>query len=322
MFDIVALGELLIDFTPAGRTAAGQPLYEQNPGGAPPNVLAAVSKLGREGAFIGMVGRDPFGYFLRDTLVKNNLDVTGLRYSDTVGTTLAFVHLQPDGERSFNFYRKPGADLMLRPEDVDYELIKQAKIFHFGSLSMTGEPARSATLAAVGCAKSNGVTVSYDPNYRPSLWKSSREAQAMIRAGLPFADILKVSQEELELITGSADLGEGAAFFREQGIAVVMITLGAEGCFYCYPGGTGRLPAYRVKAVDTTGAGDAFLGGVLYWLSRLTLAEIATLSRADFETIIDFAGATGALTTTKTGAIPALPDIGAVRECMKNITKY
>jgi fructokinase len=314
MFDVVALGELLIDFTPAGNTKEGLPLFEQNPGGAPANVLVALSKLGRKCAFLGMVGNDQFGTFLRDTLVGHNLDVTGLRFSATVGTTLAFVHLLANGERSFSFYRNPGADMMLRPEDLDYDLIKNAKVFHFGSISMTDEPSRNATLAAVKFAKEKGLLVSFDPNYRPLLWKSQSAAQDAIRSGMAFADLLKISQEELELITGCADVAEGAALLREQGIGVVLVTLGAAGCFYCYPGGTGHLDTYQLKTVDTTGAGDAFLGGILYWVSKLSKQEMLTLSVPEFERIVDFANATGALTTTKKGAIPALPDLALVTE--------
>jgi fructokinase len=312
MFDVVALGELLIDFTPAGQTAAGLPLFEQNPGGAPANVLVALSKLGRKCAFMGMVGNDQFGVFLRDTLVSHHVDVTGLKFSATVGTTLAFVHLLADGERSFSFYRNPGADMMLRPEDLDDHLIKNAKVFHFGSISMTDEPSRSATLAAVKVAKENGLLVSFDPNYRPLLWKSQSAAQTAIRAGLAFADLLKVSQEELKLITGSADVAKGTAFLREQGTGIVLVTLGSAGCFYSYPGGTGHLDTYQLKTVDTTGAGDAFLGGILYWASRLSKQELLTLSVPEFERIVDFANAMGALTTTKKGAIPALPDLALV----------
>ena len=169
MFDVVALGELLIDFTPAGFSTAGNVRFERNPGGAPANVLAALAKFGQKTAFIGMVGQDQFGLFLRDVLVQNGIDVSGLRFSSEVNTTLAFVHLDSTGDRSFSFYRNPGADMLLSDKDVDYEIISKSRVFHFGSLSMTHEPVRSATLAAVQFAKNHGLTISYDPNFRPSL---------------------------------------------------------------------------------------------------------------------------------------------------------
>lgn len=314
MFDLVALGELLIDFTPAGTSPAGKPLFEQNPGGAPANVLAAVVKLGKQGAFMGMVGNDQFGVFLRDTLRVNGIETRGLKSSNTVNTTLAFVHLAPDGDRSFSFYRKPGADMMISIDELDFELIREAKIFHFGSISLTDEPARGATYAAAKFAKENGSLISYDPNYRPLLWPDQAAAVAMMKSGLPYADIVKVSGEELELLTGTSDIAQGAALLFETGISVVLVTLGADGCYYKYAGGEGHISGYTVQAVDTTGAGDAFLGGVLYWLSGLTLAEIQSIRPDKFQQIIRFANAAGALTTTKKGAIPALPALEAVRQ--------
>jgi fructokinase len=313
MFDVVALGELLIDFTPAGISEGGNLRFEENPGGAPANVLASLAKLGKKCAFIGMVGNDRFGKFLKDALQQNGVAVTGIKISKTVNTTLAFVHLEPDGDRSFSFYRNPGADMMLTSKDIDYELIKQARIFHFGSISMTDEPSRSATLIAARIAKANGLIVSYDPNYRPSLWTGKEQAIAMMKTGLELADIVKVSEEELELLTGTADLSKGSAILYEMGNCVVLVTLGSKGCFYRYPGGIGQLPTYEVNTIDTTGAGDAFLGGILYWFSCLTLTEIQKLNQNEFQDIIRFANATGALTTTKKGAIPALPCLEEVK---------
>ncbi len=317
MLDGVALGELLIDFTPCGLSPSGSPVLEQNPGGAPANVLAAMAKLNKKSAFIGMVGKDQFGLFLKDVLQNNGIDIRGLKFSQTVHTTLAFVHLTPGGDRSFSFYRNPGADMMLGPGDIDYDLIKEAKVFHFGSISMTGEPSRSATLAALKFAKENGIKISYDPNYRPPLWSSEPQAVSIMKSGLEYADILKVSETELELLTGTADLEKGSAILDEMGVPVILVTLGAEGCYYRYPGGAGHIPTFQVQVVDTTGAGDAFLGGILYHLSGLTLGEIHNLSQNEFQKIVTFANAVGALTTTKKGAIPALPDLEAVGRLTK-----
>jgi fructokinase len=321
MFDVVALGELLIDFTPAGISNAGNELFEKNPGGAPANVLAAVSKLGKSTAFLGMVGEDQFGIFLKEVLKKNGINVTGMKFSKEINTTLAFVHLDEKGDRSFSFYRKPGADMMLTKDDIDYDVIKNSKIFHFGSISMTDEPSRSATLAAVEFAKANGLIISYDPNFRPPLWKSAGDAVENMKVGLKYADILKISEEELELITGIKDMDKGAAMLYDMGVKVVLVTLGPRGCFYRYKGGTGRLDTYDTKVVDTTGAGDSFLGGVLYRLSEKRLEDICQLPKDEFEDIIDFSNAIGSLTATKKGAIPAMPTLEEVNMCRKQVPK-
>jgi fructokinase len=317
MFDLVALGELLIDFTPSGLSEQGNELLEKNPGGGTANVSAAVAKLGKTAAFLGMVGDDQFGFFLKNVLQNNGIDVSGLKFTREAHTTLAFVHLDRQGDRSFSFYRNPGADMLLRPDDLNYEVIKNSKIFHFGSISMTGEPSKSATLAAVRFARENGLIISYDPNYREPLWDSPGQARETIREGLKFADIVKISETELEMITGEADPEKGSALLFDQGISVILVTLGPQGCFYRYRGGTGRLDTYEVKVVDTTGAGDAFLGGFLYKIrdKSLSLSEINSLDHESFEEIIDFANATGALTTTKKGAIPALPGLDEVNRC-------
>ncbi len=307
MYDVTALGELLIDFTPQGLSKQGNPLYEQNPGGAPANVLVALSRLGKKGAFIGMVGKDQFGAFLENTLKKEKIETRGLRISNDVRTTLAFVHLNSQGDRSFSFYRNPGADLMLRPEDVDRQLIKDSRIFHFGSVSMAGEPARAATLAAAKFARENGVLVSFDPNYRPLLWPSEGEARSAMEEALQYADILKVSDEELELITGTADLEKGAAGLFNRGIRVIYVTLGAKGCFFYGPAGFGSVPSFPVNAIDTTGAGDGFWGTVLYHLCGKSREELAQISRSEMGEIAMFSCAAGALTTTKKGAIPGIP---------------
>jgi fructokinase len=255
-----------------------------------------------------MVGQDQFGAFLENILQKEKIETRGLKISNDIRTTLAFVHLNSQGERSFSFYRNPGADLMLRPEDIDWQLVKDSRIFHFGSVSMAGEPARSATLAAAKFAKENGVLVSFDPNYRPLLWRSKAEAQSAIKEALQYVDILKVSDEELELITGTADLEKGAAGLFKQGIQMIYITLGAKGCFFYCPAGFGSVPSFSVNAIDTTGAGDAFWGTMLYQLCGKSKRELAQITMPEMGEIARFSCAAGALTTTKKGAIPGIPN--------------
>jgi fructokinase len=320
LLDVVALGELLIDFTPAGYSPAGNVLFERNPGGAPANVLAAVSRLGGSGAFIGKVGNDQFGYFLKTVFEKNQINTKGLKFSDEANTTLAFVHLDENGDRSFSFYRKPGADTMLTVSELDFDVIKNAKIFHFGSLSMTDEPSRSATIKAVEYAKQIGKNISYDPNWRPPLWKNQMAAKEGMTLGLKYADILKISEEELEFLTGKSDLENGSELLYNSGIKFIVITLGAKGCFYRYPAGSGHLKTYDIKVLDTTGAGDAFLGGLLYYISKLEI-PFDRIGREQIEKMIDFANAVGALCTTKKGAIPAMPTLGEVESCIKNNSK-
>jgi fructokinase len=309
MFDVVVLGELLIDFTPYGVSQEGNILFERNPGGAPANVAVALAKLKNKAAFLGMVGKDEFGTFLKKVLEDNGVNTEGLKFNNEVNTTLAFVHLKSNGDRNFSFYRNPGADMMLKTEDIDFDIIKNSKVFHFGSLSLTDEPSRGAALAAVKYAKENGAVISYDPNLRPPLWKSLELAKEMITLGLGFADILKVSEEEMEFITDIKDLKEGTDIFFRKGISLIFVTLGEKGCFYRYKGGFGLVEAFKVNAIDTTGAGDAFLGAVLHKIIDKSLNEIADMKKEEMEEVIKFANKVGALVTTKKGAIPAMPTI-------------
>ena len=321
MFDVVALGELLIDFTPAGVSSAKNILFERNPGGAPANVLVALSKLGGSGAFIGKVGNDQFGYFLKDVLNTNGINTDGLKFSNEVNTTLAFVNLDEHGDRSFSFYRKPGADIMLKEEEVDLDLIKNSKIFHFGSISMTNEPAKGSTLKAAKYAKQNGIIISYDPNWRPPLWASNKEAKEAMYLGLHYADILKISEEELVFLTGITDLDYGSNILYKKGIKLIVITLGANGCFYRFCAGTGHINTYNVNVIDTTGAGDAFMGGLLYQICRLG-KELDKINKAEIEAIIDFSNAVGSFCTTKKGAIPAMPTMYQVKSCIDKVQKF
>ncbi|ADD03328.1 PfkB domain protein [Thermoanaerobacter italicus Ab9] len=318
MYDVVSLGELLIDFTPAGISENGNTLFECNAGGAPANVAAALAKLGKKSAFIGKVGNDQFGLFLMEVLKSLNVDISGLTFSKDVNTTLAFVHLDEKGDRSFNFYRNPGADMMLEEKEVNYNLIKNSKIFHFGSISMTHEPARTATIKSVKYAKENGLLISFDPNLRPPLWKELNDAKKMIQVGLNFADILKISEEELLFLTNMEDLTEGSKMLFEQyNIQLIFITLGVKGCFYRFGSNIGHVSAYDVNAIDTTGAGDAFMGGILYQIIEKE-KKLDDYTVDDVEKIIDFANAAGALATTKRGAIPALPSLEEIHELLKN----
>lgn len=321
MYDIVAVGELLIDFTPAAETKEGTVLFERNPGGAPGNVLAIAAKLGKKTALISKVGEDPFGNFLKEVMNSVNIETKGLVQTKEANTTLAFVHLDKKGDRSFSFYRKPGADMLLEESEVDVELIKNCRIFHFGTVSMTHQPSRNATLFAVRTARDNGAIISFDPNLRPPLWDSMEDAKFMIEEGLKYTHILKVSGEELEFITGTSKLEEGTQLIRSKyGIPVILVTLGPSGCFYRIGHHSGYLSTYDVKTIDTTGAGDAFLGA---FLSRVIESgkDLEAFDKDEIEDMIDFANAAGSLTTTRKGAIPAMPGLEEILACQKNNPK-
>lgn len=313
---ITALGEILIDYTPMPRSAAGMQVFEQNPGGAPANVLACAVKLGRETAFIGKVGCDMQGEFLRQTVVDAGIDARGLISDPEAFTTLAFVSLSETGERSFAFARKPGADTRLRAEELDESLLADTMVLHIGSLSLTDEPARGATLKAVEIAKQAGAIISYDPNYRALLWTSREAAMEQMRSVLDAVDIIKISDEETALLTDAETPEAAAEKLLAQGIPVVMVTLGAEGAMVATREGMQRVPGFPSDAVDTTGAGDSFWGGVLTCLTEsgkrpeeLTLAEAVEFAR--------FGNAVAALCVRKRGAIPAMPNREEVLELLK-----
>lgn len=311
MIDIVSLGEILIDLTPSGVNDQGIALFARNPGGAPANVLAMNAKLGGSSAFIGKVGDDAFGEYLKCTLEQYAIDTRGLVKDPVIPTTLAVVQLDAAGDRSFTFYRKPGADLCLRADEVRKELIDQCSIFHFGSLSLTDEPSRSAALEAVNYAKAQGKVISFDPNYRPGLWEDCASAVKWIKVGIAAADILKVSEEEMELVTGETDPERGSLQLLELGPSAVFVTMGAQGSYYRNQACCGAVPAYPVHAIDTTGAGDAFMGAMLWRLRGLTREEIGTM---ELKKAAIFANAAGSLTTTRSGAIPALPTLAEVEQ--------
>ncbi|MEH7744171.1 PfkB family carbohydrate kinase [Neobacillus drentensis] len=320
MFDVTALGELLIDFTPSGHSEKGNGLFETNPGGAPANVLVALSRLNKKTAFIGKVGQDRFGHMLKGVLQTQNIDTSNLLFSETVNTTLAFVHLDEKGDRSFSFYRNPGADIMLEEAEINEDTIKHSCIFHFGSLSLTNEPSATATFTALHFAKKHKVLISYDPNLRIPLWRSLDDAKRQILKGFEYADIVKISEEELEFLTGSRDVLKGTEALQEQfGTAVIFVTLGSEGCFYRSKTTNGSKEGFQVSAVDTTGAGDAFVGGVLYQILEMN-KPLDRLHAADLEKMVTFANAVGALTTKGKGGIPSIPTIEQVERFLKKNT--
>jgi sugar/nucleoside kinase (ribokinase family) len=316
VFDATALGELLIDFTPSGLSLAGNTLFECNPGGAPANVLAVLSRLGKKTAFIGKIGNDGFGKFLNRVLSDIGINTENLVFTGSTNTTLAFVHLTAAGDRSFSFYRNPGADMLLDIKEVNTDIIKGSRVFHFGSVSMTHDPSRSATLFAAKFAKENGLLVSYDPNLRPALWENSDQAREVISEGLLYTDILKLSYEELFFLTGSHNLEEGSQQILDRyATKLIFITLGPGGCFYRAGKLTGLVPVQDVKVVDTTGAGDAFLGSALYKMMEKS-KTLEALTAEDLQDIAVFANTVAAMVTMKSGAIPAIPTMEEIKQFM------
>ncbi len=315
MYDIVALGELLIDFTPQGKSQQGNFLFEANPGGAPCNMLAAAAKLGRKTAFIGKVGNDDFGKRLKDSIEHQGINADSLYLTDESFTTLAFVTLGEDGSRSFSFARKPGADTLLRAEEVDEELIKSAKVFHCGTLSMTHEPAKSATMKALETAKTCGTIISADPNIRLKLWASEESAREAMRTVLGYADIVKISDDELEFFYGSSDIEKsGRRLMDEFDISLLFITCARAGAYAMNKAETVYHPAYTcLKAVDSTGAGDAFCGVAL---SELLNAEDPKMPAKDELTrILSVASAAAGIVCTRYGAAAVMPS----REEIENL---
>jgi len=310
-YDVVALGEALIDFTPSGISPAGMMLFERNPGGAPANVLCALANLGLRTAFIGKVGQDMHGEFLRNVLMEKHVDTGGLILDSDVFTTLAFVELSESGERSFSFARKPGADTRLRPDELSRERIQGCRVFHFGSLSLTNEPAGSATLAAVRMAKEAGALISYDPNYRAPLWPDRQTAIQTMRSVLGEIDLIKISDDELELITGETSVDAAAKHLLEKGAGCVVITMGSRGAFAATARGRVHVPAPAGPVVDTTGAGDSFWGGFLYQIIRGETAP-ADLCEDALVKYTRFANKVATICVGRRGAIPAMPTLEEV----------
>lgn len=305
MFDVVALGELLIDFTQNGLSAQGNPLFEANPGGAPCNVLAMLAKLGKKTAFIGKVGRDLFGNMLRDTLRAAQISDRGLLVDETANTTLAFVHTKPDGDREFSFYRRPGADMMLSEADLDAGLISDCKIFHFGTVSCTHEGVRRATFAAAHMAKDAGRLISFDPNLRPALWDDLEAARACMNQGCRLADVLKIADNEALFLSGKQDLEQAAQWLRaEYPDKLILLTLGGAGSAGFLGEISVRVPGFKVNTIETTGAGDTFMGCCLNYLLENGLQPP---TQDGLFHMLRFANAAAALVTTKKGAIRSMP---------------
>ena len=304
-YDVIALGELLIDFTMNGQSEQGNNMFEACPGGAPCNVLALLNKMGKKTAFIGKVGKDQFGALLRDTITEAGIDASNLMVDENVNTTLAFVHTFPDGDREFSFYRKPGADMMLTADEVNPEVVKDTKVFHFGTLSMTHEGVREATKKAVETAKANGCLVSFDPNLRPPLWSSLDLAKEQMEYGFGKCDILKISDNEIQFVSGKEDYDEGIAYLQETyNIPLILLTMGKDGSRAYYKGMRVERPGFSVKAIETTGAGDTFCGSSLNYLVD---HDFENLTEEQLGEMLTFANAAAALVTTKKGAIKAMP---------------
>ena len=308
--DITAIGEVLIDLTQTGVNEYKVPTFAANPGGAPANVAVSAARLGASAAFLGKVGRDGFGAYLTSVLQENGVDVSGLCTGEAA-TTMAIVSVDKTGERDFRFVR--GADCELREEEVDLELIRGSRFLHFGSVSLTAGAARQTTLFAAQKAREMGVLVSYDPNYRASLWKHEREAAQWMRIPQPLVDVMKLSDEELPLLTGTDDPEEGTRLLEKEGVGLVLLTLGSRGAFYRWQGGTGLVPGVAVKVADTNGAGDTFLGAVLSRLAARGDSPLEGLARDELEDILAFANRAAALTCSRSGAIPAMPALAELQ---------
>lgn len=306
LFDVTALGELLIDFTENGTSVQGNPILESNPGGAPCNVLAMLERLGKKTAFIGKVGKDMFGEQLKSAIEEVGISTEALHMDEEVHTTLAFVHTYPDGDRDFSFYRNPGADMMLRKDEIPAELIKNSSIFHFGTLSSTHEGVREATRYALELAKEAGCLISFDPNLRPPLWKSLEDARREIEYGLTKCDILKISDNEVEFLFDTTDYDRGAALIHEKyQIPLVCITLGKAGSRAYYQGmRVEAAPFLQENTIETTGAGDTFCASVLNYVLE---HGIDALTEAQLGEMLTFANAAASLITTKKGALRVMP---------------
>ena len=316
--DVVALGELLIDFTENGSSSQGNPVMEANPGGAPCNVLAMLTKLGHSTSFIGKVGKDMFGEQLKDALIEVGVGTEGLVMDEKIHTTLAFVHTFPDGDRDFSFYRNPGADMMLGEDDINEELIRGATIFHFGSLSMTSEPVKSATIKALKIAKESGVTISFDPNLREPLWNSLEDAKEAISFGMSMCDILKISDNEITWFTGIDDFDGGVEKLWElyPDIKMILVSMGREGS-NCYQKGrkVTVMPFIQENTIETTGAGDTFCAGILHYV---LIHGLRDYDESEMRDMLTFANAGASIITTRKGALRVMPSKEEVEELIKS----
>ena len=318
-YDVVALGELLIDFTENGTSGQGNPVYEANPGGAPCNVLSMLNRLGHQTAFLGKVGNDIFGRQLRSTVESAGINVEGLLTDEDVRTTLAFVETKPDGDRDFSFYRNPGADMMLREEEVRDDIIADAKIFHFGTLSMTNEPVRSATKHAIAVAKENGALISFDPNIREPLWKDMEEAKEQTAYGLSVCDILKISDNEIQWFSGKEDYTEGIRMLQQTyQIPLILLYMGRDGSRAYYKNMIVEIPAFLQKnTIETTGAGDTFGACCLHYILQYGLME---LTEQQLKDMLTFANAAASIITTRKGALRVMPSLEEIQNYFESIS--
>ena len=306
-FDVVTLGELLIDFTDNGKSAQGNTLFEANPGGAPCNVLAMLNRLGHPTAFIGKVGKDIFGLKLKAVLEEVGIDTAGLIVDEDARTTLAFVQTFADGDRDFSFYRNPGADMLLTADEVDEELVRSGKVFHFGTLSMTHEGVREATKKAVRLAKESGAVISFDPNLRPPLWKSLDDAKEQAAWGFSQCDVLKISDNEIQWFTGEEDFDRGIGKLRkEYDIPLILLSMGKEGSRAYYKDlRVEQAPFLQKETIETTGAGDTFGGCCLHFVLKYGLDG---LNEERLSEMLTFANAAASIVTTRKGALRVMPE--------------
>ncbi len=320
MFDLVAMGEILIDFTPRGMSEQGNPMFEQNPGGGPANLACAAAKHGSKVSFITKAGKDNFGRFLKKVIEENGVDASNFILSEENKTTLAFVHLDATGDRSFSFYRKNGADTMIKKEEVNLDLLKNTRYFFLSSVLMAEGTSRDTSFYMMEQAKSLGIPIIFDPNLRFNLWEKEEELKECVQKSFRYADIVKVSEEELFYFTEHKTVKEAAAeLAKEYEIAVLMVTLGGEGCYLLYQDEGTMIKGYKVdKVVDTTAAGDSFTGG---FVSRLTSYEkpYYELNQQELIDAISYGNGVGALTVTKKGAISALPTKEEVEKFRKGL---
>lgn len=305
-YDVICVGEALIDFISIKKGVAleSAPGFLKAAGGAPANVSVGLSRLGKKAAFIGKLGDDPFGRFLRKTLIENNVDVSQLFFDKEHKTKLAFVSLTKKGERDFEFFGYESADTKLTKEEIRKVALESARILHFGSVSLASNPSREAIFEAIKIAKSKKILVSFDPNIRLSLWESPDKAREQVKKALGVADIIKMDSNEMEFVTGTSDLKKGCRIILEYGASLTVVTLGKDGCYYLADNKDDYEPGIRVKVKDSTGAGDGFVAGMLYKICDIPLDN---LSKKELHEIFRFANTIGALTVTKYGGIPALP---------------
>lgn len=316
-YDVTALGELLIDFTDNGKSAQGNTLFEANPGGAPCNVLAMLNKCGHPTAFVGKVGKDIFGLKLKATLEEVGIDTSNLIVDEDARTTLAFVQTFEDGDRDFSFFRNPGADMMLTADEVNEELIRESRIFHFGTLSMTHDGVREATKRAIAVAKESGAVISFDPNLRPPLWKSLEDARVQVAYGLGQCDVLKISDNEIQWFTGEEDFDAGIARLREEyQIPLILLSMGKDGSRAYYKDlKVDAAPFLQESTIETTGAGDTFGGSCLHYILKY---GIDNLDEEKLKEMLTFANAAASIVTTRKGALRVMPEVEEVERFIQS----